>query len=413
MPKRPEARGNKVPIKTLIIARRPIRLDDFGLSDDIEVVQLVRRLGSVPELAESSGAEVVVIDLSFPEGRALAAIAEMVSSVPTARVLALTPSPPPYADVARAIGAGASGYIDTDAEPEEFAEAVRALHAGRSWLPEDTTQTVLRDVSSDLDVSTQERRSRLLTVALGMVPIAGAIAAIIALLWRKYVAQIGVRPVDLAVDPTTRVVDAVAAMSELLGVFGPLLFVGGWIALIGQYAEEIPGLGWVNTHRRLAGFVLGTLVFAAGLLLVAFVDLALVLFVGPAVAVAILAVVLGLDEELPQFLRLQIARPRHAAAAGIAAFFLFLGVLSTETLVVGPTFGTSGAEGFLVPRVLGFSAQPVVVTEVDGSRPPREVLYLGGNADLYVLVDPCDDDAVEMVSVGSSRINVIDEVTCP
>ena len=50
--------------------------------------------------------------------------------------------------------------------------------------------------------------------------------------------------------------------------------------------------------------------------------------------------------------------------------------------------------------------------DVWGERPPREVLYLGGNADLYVLVDPCNDDAVEMMSVGSSRIDIIDEVTC-
>jgi hypothetical protein len=40
------------------------------------------------------------------------------------------------------------------------------------------------------------------------------------------------------------------------------------------------------------------------------------------------------------------------------------------------------------------------------------VLYLGGNADLYVLVYPCDDDEVEYVSVGSTRLVVIDEVTC-
>ena len=38
--------------------------------------------------------------------------------------------------------------------------------------------------------------------------------------------------------------------------------------------------------------------------------------------------------------------------------------------------------------------------------------YLGGNADLYVMVDPCADDDVTYVSVGSTRLRVIDEVTC-
>ncbi len=40
------------------------------------------------------------------------------------------------------------------------------------------------------------------------------------------------------------------------------------------------------------------------------------------------------------------------------------------------------------------------------------MLYLGGNADLYVLVHPCDGDTVEFVSVGSTRLVVIDEVAC-
>ncbi|MCP4085995.1 MAG: hypothetical protein GY745_13210 [Actinomycetia bacterium] len=52
------------------------------------------------------------------------------------------------------------------------------------------------------------------------------------------------------------------------------------------------------------------------------------------------------------------------------------------------------------------------VVDVDGNRPPFDALYLGGNADLYVLVDPCDGDRVDFVSVGSARLEVIDKVIC-
>lgn len=62
--------------------------------------------------------------------------------------------------------------------------------------------------------------------------------------------------------------------------------------------------------------------------------------------------------------------------------------------------------------MLGFNAQPMRAFDVDAGGEPGEVLYLGGNADLYVLVDPCNDDEVEYVSVGSTRLIVIDEVTC-
>jgi len=64
-------------------------------------------------------------------------------------------------------------------------------------------------------------------------------------------------------------------------------------------------------------------------------------------------------------------------------------------------------------RLIGFRAQPVLHTDVGGDGATREVLYLGGNADLYVFVDPCNDNEVDFVSVGSSRLENIDTVTCP
>ena len=63
-------------------------------------------------------------------------------------------------------------------------------------------------------------------------------------------------------------------------------------------------------------------------------------------------------------------------------------------------------------RLIGFRAQPVLHTDVGGDSATRELLYLGGNADLYVFVDPCNDNEVWFVSVGSSRLENIDEVTC-
>ena len=54
--------------------------------------------------------------------------------------------------------------------------------------------------------------------------------AIIALLWREYWGQIGVRVADLGVDPTTRVTDVFVALLKVLGVFGPLLLSMGYCA---------------------------------------------------------------------------------------------------------------------------------------------------------------------------------------
>ncbi len=136
------------------------------------------------------------------------------------------------------------------------------------------------------------------------------------------------------------------------------------------------------------------------------------LVIGPIVAMSLLAATLGLTPEIPSVLRIDFMRPRRAAFAAIAIVFVFTSALGVEVLTRGPEFGEKGAEGGLVTKFMGFKAQPVIVTDVDGALPVRQRLYLGGNADLYVLVDPCNGDKVEMVSVGSSRIEVVDEISC-
>ncbi len=241
-------------IHVLIIAHRPVRLEDFGFGsdDEIEVVHFARRAQSLEELAD--GADVVIVDVNFPEGAAYRHIASTIAELPELRILALTTAPPRHDEVARAINAGAVGFVDVDAEPEEFANAVEAVHAGGMWLPGPATATVLRDVASDLEVTTSERRSRLVAVALGLVPVAGALASVLSLLWRKYLGHIGVRPVDIGIDPTSRVVDALASISFLIAVFGPFLYIRSWLDAADSAVGE-RGSRWLDDHRTFAGAV--------------------------------------------------------------------------------------------------------------------------------------------------------------
>ena len=111
-------------------------------------------------------------------------------------------------------------------------------------------------------------------------------------------------------------------------------------------------------------------------------------------------------------MRRSVASTVVVAGVAIAIALLSLSALSAEVLVRGPSFGEKGADGFLVPKFMGFSAQPAIVTDEEGALPVRQRLYLGGNADLYVFVDPCNNDKIEMVSVGSSRIEIVDEISC-
>ena len=78
-------------------------------------------------------------------------------------------------------------------------------------------------------------------MVLGILPLSGLVAAIIALLWREYWGQIGVRVADLGVDPTTRVTDVFVALLNALGVFGPLFFVDGVLQVIDRLSLPEPG----------------------------------------------------------------------------------------------------------------------------------------------------------------------------
>lgn len=401
-------------VRLLVVARQPFRLDDV-VSDDvgrqIADARLVRRPSAIEAALDDLDPNVVLVDTNYQGHRGFDAIAEVAAHAPAARVLALTPDPPPHADVARAARAGAVGFIDVNAEPSEFAAAVRTVAGGGSWMPAEVTRAVLADTADDLDVTSAERRSQLTGILLGLIPLAGLIAALLSLLWRRYLGGIGVRPVDLAIDPASRVVDALFTLLLIIAVFGPLVLVPAWLDLLRTSHLNRGPVAWLLRRRRLSSLLAVMVVLAVAILFATGTGIVAVLVIGPIVSIALLARALGLSDELPRALRVR-ASPGRTLAGGLAVLFVFLAVLTAEATVVGPAFGPTGAEGFLAPTVLGFRAQPMEAYDVDTGDPPREVLYLGGNADLYVLVDPCNDDEVEFVSVGSHRLVVIDEVTC-
>lgn len=397
----------------VVAARHPTRPEDLGLGQGEHVarVRLVRRTGALAAVIDELDPDLVVVDTGFPEGHGFEAIEAALTAAPDAAVLALTPSPPPYADVARATRAGAAGFVDVDAEPEEIAEAVRAVAGGGTWFPTDEVRPVLAAVAGDLDTTEAERRSRLTNILLGLIPLTGILAAFMTFLWRKYLGQIGVRPVDLAVDPASRIIDAIAGLLLVVGVFGPLLLVGTWLELLRGTPLAQGPVGSLLRHRKLA-YVVGAIAWLAVAYFLALgADVGLVLVAGPLVTVAVIAGAADLSDQLPEFLRIRI-RPRPMLIGAVTGVLAVLVLVGAEVMMLGPDLGVRGEGGIVAPHVLGFNAQPMLAIQVDGEREPREVLYLGGNADLYVLVDPCDDDAVDLVSVGSHRLVVIDEITC-
>jgi two-component system, NarL family, response regulator DesR len=104
----------------------------LGLEGDIEVVAQAGSGDEVLAEAERTKPDVALLDVQMPGGTVpdgIAAAAELHALLPTCRIVILTTfGRPGY--LARAMRAGASGFVVKDSPPEQLADAVRRVHQG-------------------------------------------------------------------------------------------------------------------------------------------------------------------------------------------------------------------------------------------------------------------------------------------
>jgi DNA-binding NarL/FixJ family response regulator len=396
--------------------------------EGIDVVGVAHNRNTALAQVKELQPDVMLIDLMLPGIRSIDLIRRVAGDQPQVRILALVPSDPPHDRVMLAAEASALGYVCQDADLSEFKAAIELVHLGEPWLPREQTYEVLQDGASELALSSQERRSRLTEVLLGVIPLTGLVAAMTAFLWRHYWGKIGVRVADLGIDPSSRMIDVVVVFLIIIGVAGPLLYARPWVKSIIKWGGTKPRLARIVRRARglhLGKLTIGRFIFnywVAWVLMILSIlsftvilgrtmPLIMALFFGPAVAVIFVANVLELDDELPNFLhlpRLDTWRILGFLSLILITFLLALGV---EVLIKDPDLRVDGVHGILAPKVLGFSAIPVLLFDLDEQYEPLGALYLGGNADLYVLYDPCAE-TVRLVPVGASRVELIDKVDC-
>ncbi|HEY1970197.1 MAG TPA: response regulator transcription factor [Pseudonocardia sp.] len=101
----------------------------LNLERDLRVVAEVGSGAQVLAEAVRTGADVALLDVQMPEVDGLAAAAELHSRLPSCRVIMCTTfGRPGY--LARAMAAGAAGFVLKDAPPEQLVDAIRRVHAG-------------------------------------------------------------------------------------------------------------------------------------------------------------------------------------------------------------------------------------------------------------------------------------------
>jgi two-component system response regulator DesR len=101
----------------------------LNLEPDIEVVAEVGSGDEVVPAARQTKPDVALLDVQMPGKDGLAAAAELRDNMPTCRVVVCTTfGRPGY--LARAMAAGAAGFVVKDAPPEQLVDAVRRVHSG-------------------------------------------------------------------------------------------------------------------------------------------------------------------------------------------------------------------------------------------------------------------------------------------
>lgn len=100
---------------------------------DIEVVGDAGDGAEAAKLAKTLSPDIVLMDLSMPGLRSGDAIRGVLKASPTTRVLILTMHDDP-AYLAAAVAAGASGYVVKKVADSELLTAIRAVHAGRTFV---------------------------------------------------------------------------------------------------------------------------------------------------------------------------------------------------------------------------------------------------------------------------------------
>lgn len=104
----------------------------LGATSDLEVVGEAASGSDALRVAEEHQPDVVLLDISMPDGTGFETLAKLRHAVPDARVLILSIHDHERY-VLESVRAGAQGYLCKDTSPAELRDAIRAVHRGETY----------------------------------------------------------------------------------------------------------------------------------------------------------------------------------------------------------------------------------------------------------------------------------------
>ena len=150
-------------IRILVVDDHPVVREGLvALLEDEPDFQVAGSVGSAEEaltLGAQLRPDVILLDLELPGMDGVEAIPRLAASTPEARILVLTA----YDTDERVLGAvkaGARGYLLKGAAGREIAQAIRAVHAGESYLASRVAAKVLTQVRAPRRSTSLSARER-------------------------------------------------------------------------------------------------------------------------------------------------------------------------------------------------------------------------------------------------------------
>jgi two-component system response regulator NreC len=142
----------------------------LAAQSDMEIVGEAANGREAVELAQQLSPDVVVMDVSMPELNGIEATRRLASSVPHARVVALSMHKDSVY-VREILRAGARGYLLKDSGAADLVAAIRAVASGQSYLSPAVSNAVLDDyrlhATNPIDLLTSREREVLQMLAEG------------------------------------------------------------------------------------------------------------------------------------------------------------------------------------------------------------------------------------------------------
>ena len=139
-------------IKVLLVENQPLtRLGVRAVLDDETDIRLIGEADNAQDgfrLFRELGPDVTILGLRFPDSCSIDDLDNYFSDRPKARIIVLADHAGD-AEISKALTKGAVGYICKDITPEELVKAIRAVAAGRKYIPSEIAQVLSEHIGQE------------------------------------------------------------------------------------------------------------------------------------------------------------------------------------------------------------------------------------------------------------------------